>query len=168
MKLALTGTPGTGKSTVADMVDEGFKVLHVNELVREGYNDGLDEKRGCFVADIPGLSIYVKGLKGDVILEGHISHLLPVDIVVVLRASPATLRERLKNRGWSEAKVRENVEAEALDVILVEALDTNKKVYEIDTTNMTPMQVRDSVLEIIKGTDKYGPGGVDFSEEAFL
>ena len=86
----------------------------------------------------------------------------------MLRASPATLRKRLKDRGWREAKVRENVEAEALDIILAEAIDAHKKVYEIDTTNMTPMQVRDAVLEIIKGTDKYGPGDVDFSEEAFL
>jgi adenylate kinase len=168
MKLALTGTPGTGKSTVADLIDEGFKVIHVNDLVREGYNQGLDEERGCLIADIPPLSKFVKGLKGDYILEGHISHLLPADAVVVLRASPSALRGRLKARGWSQAKVRENVEAEALDIILAEALDTHKKVYEIDTTNMTPMQVRDSVLEIIKGTDKYGPGGVDFSEEAFL
>jgi len=168
MKLALTGTPGTGKSTVADMVDFGFTVVHLNDLIKEGYSVGLDEERGCLIADIPGLSGYVKGLKGDVILEGHISHLLPADIVVVLRASPAMLRERIRARGWSDAKVRENVEAEALDVVLVEALEANKKVYEIDTTNRTPMQVRDAVLEIIRGTDKYGPGGVDFSEEAFL
>jgi adenylate kinase len=168
MKLALTGTPGTGKSTVADMVDFGFIVVHLNDLIKEGYNEGLDEERGCLIADIPGLSGYVKSLTGDVILEGHISHLLPADLVVVLRASPSTLRQRLKARGWSPAKIRENAESEALDIILVEALDNNKKVYEIDTTNMTPMQVRDAVLEIIRGTDKYGPGGVDFSEEAFL
>ena len=82
MKLALTGTPGTGKSTVADMVDEGFKVVRINDLVRESYNEGLDEERGCLIADIPGLSGYVKGLKGNVILEGHVSHLLPADIVI--------------------------------------------------------------------------------------
>jgi len=50
----------------------------------------------------------------------------------------------------------------------VEAIETNKKVYEIDTTNMTPMQARDAVLEVIRGTDRFSPGSVDFSEEAFL
>jgi adenylate kinase len=168
MKLALTGTPGTGKSTVADMVDARFRIVHVNELIKDGYSQGLDKERGCLVADISKLSAYVRALKGDAILEGHTSHLLPVNVIVVLRASPKALRERLKSRGWAEAKVRENVEAEALDIILVEALETNKKVYEIDTTNMTPLQVRDAVLEIIAGTDKYVPGNVDFSEEAFI
>ena len=169
MKVALTGTPGTGKSTIADMIDEDFRVVHVNELIKDGYNQGIDEERGgCLIADLPKLSKYVKDLKGGIILEGHTAHLLPVDVIIVLRASPAALRKRLKNRHWSEVKVRENIEAEALDVILVEALGTHKKVYEIDTTDMTPMQARDAVLEAIRGTDKYTPGGVDFSEEAFL
>lgn len=168
MRLALTGTPGTGKSTVADLVDAGFRVVHVNDLIRDGHSAGLDKERGCLIADLPKLSRYVLDLKGDYILEGHVAHLLPVDAVIVLRASPGVLRERLRERGWSAAKVRENVDAEALDLILVEALETDKKVYEIDTTNMSPMQVRDAVLEIIEGTDKYGPGSVDFSEEAFL
>lgn len=168
MKVALTGTPGTGKSTIAELVDAGFKLVHVNELIKEGYNLGSDEERNCLIADIPKLSKYVKALKGDVILEGHTAHLLPVDIIIVLRASPPALRERLRSRGWSDAKIRENIEAEALDIILVEAIETNKKVYEIDTTNMTPMQARDAVLEAIRGTDRYSPGSVDFSEEAFL
>lgn len=168
MKVALTGTPGTGKSTIAELVDAGFKVVHVNDLIKDGYNLGTDEERRCLIADLPKLSKYVKALKGDVILEGHTAHLLPVDTIIVLRASPASLGERLAKRGWSEAKLKENIEAEALDVILVEAMGTNKKVYEIDTTNMSPMQVRDAVLEVIEGTDKYRPGSVDFSEEAFL
>jgi adenylate kinase len=168
MKIALTGTPGTGKSTVAEMVGAGFTIVHVNDLIKEKYNIGLDAGRNSWIADIPGLARYVDQLHGDVILEGHVSHLLPVDMIIVLRASPSVLRERLKARDWSDVKIKENVEAEALDVILCEAVDANKKVYEIDTTNMTPMQVKEAVLEIINGTDKYQVGGVDFSEEAFL
>jgi len=169
MKVALTGTPGTGKSTIADMIDAGFRVVHVNELIKDGYDRGIDEERGgCLIADLPKLAKYVRGLNGDVILEGHTAHLLPVDAIIVLRASPAALRKRLAGRGWSDAKVRENVEAEALDVILAEAVGAGKKVYEIDTTDMTLIEVRDAVLEALRGTDKYTPGGVDFSEEAFL
>lgn len=168
MKIALTGTPGTGKSTIADLIDEGFKVFHVNDLIKDGYNDGVDDEKNCLIADIEKLATFSRGLKGDVILESHVSHLLPADIIIVLRASPTALRKRLEGRGWSEVKVRENVEAEALDIILIESMSLNKKVYEIDTTNMTPMQVRDAVLEIINGTEKYRPGSIDFSEEAFL
>lgn len=168
MKIALTGTPGTGKSTVAEMVDAGYTVLRINDLIKEKYHLGLDRERNSWIADIPRLSRYVKKIMGDVIIEGHVAHLLPVDAVIVLRASPAVLRRRLAQRGWSEEKVRENVEAEALDIILSEAVASHNKVYEIDTTNMTPMQVKEAVLEIIKGTDKYQVGSVDFSEEAFL
>jgi len=75
MKVALTGTPGTGKSTIAGLVGAGFKVVRVNELIKEGYDIGMDEERNCLIADLPKLSGYVKALKGDVILEGHTSHL---------------------------------------------------------------------------------------------
>ncbi len=168
MRIALTGTPGTGKSTVAGILNAGFRVIHLNELIRSGYNEGVDEERGCLIADIEGLSRLVESMEGDIILEGHVSHLLPVDAIVVLRASPGELRQRLKKRGWSDAKISENVEAEALDAILIESVETGRRVYEIDTTGLTPAQVRDALLEIIGGTDRYAPGSVDFSEEAFL
>lgn len=169
MKIAITGTPGTGKTSVASLMEGELTVIHVNSLIMDGYNLGRDESRGgSYIADIDRLAEYVDSIKGDVLLEGHISHLLPVDMVIVLRTAPRKLKERLASRGWSEEKLRENVEAEALDVILVESLEANDKVYEIDTTNMTTMQVKEAVIEIIKGTDKYAPGSIDFSEDVFL
>jgi adenylate kinase len=168
MKVALTGTPGTGKSAVARMVDEGFEVVDLNALVKEGYSLGADPERGSMIADIDRLAEYVEGLSGDYIVEGHVSHFLPVDVVIVLRAAPRVLRERLVERGWSQKKIDENVEAEALDVILVEALEMSGQVHEVDTTGLTLQQVAAAVREIIGGTDKYKPGSVDFSEELFL
>ena len=44
------------------------------------------------------------------------------------------LEMRLKSRGYSEEKIKENIEAEALDVILVEAFEWCKKVFEVNTT----------------------------------
>ncbi len=165
MKIALTGTPGTGKSSAARLVDRGFGIVDINALAREGYSLGTDPERGSLIVDLDRLADYIDRLRGDYIIEGHVAHLLPSDLVVVLRTAPAVLRERLAERGWSPAKVAENVEAEALDVILVEALELNRRVYEIDTTGLTPAETAQAVREIAGGTDKYKPGSVDFSEE---
>ena len=168
MKIALTGTPGTGKSTVARLVNAGFAVIDLNALIKDTYNLGMDEERGSVIADLDGLCHYVEKMQGDVILEGHVSHLLPVDKIIVLRTSPPLLRKRLEDRGWSEAKITENLEAEALDVILMEALEMCDAVYEIDTTVKTREQVAEAIREISAGTDSYKPGSVDFSEAYFL
>ncbi len=165
MIIALTGTPGTGKSTVARLVDAGFGVLDLNALIKERFNLGTDPERGSLIADLDGLSEFVGVLDGDYILEGHVAHFLPSDLVVVLRTAPRVLRGRLAGRGWGEAKIAENVEAEALDVILIEALELNDRVYEVDTTGLSPGEAAEAVREIVGGTDKYKPGSVDFSEE---
>jgi len=164
MRIALTGTPGTGKSTVAQHVDDGFQIVDINALIKDSYNLGVDEQRSSVIADIDRLSKHVRHMQGNVLLEGHVAHLLPVDKVIVLRTYPELLRNRLEQRGWSERKIMENLEAEALDIILVEALDACDAVYEIDTSGKTPEHVAESVREIIAGTDKYPPGMIDFSE----
>jgi len=45
------------------------------------------------------------------------------------------LRGRLQEKGFSENKIRENIEAEILDVILIEAIWLHgNNVYEVDST----------------------------------
>jgi adenylate kinase len=99
-------------------------------------------------------------------LAGHYSHLLSVNLAIVLRCHPKVLAERLRARGWAEGKVRENVEAEAIDAITQEAVARLPFAYEIDTTNSTPGAVAGITLEILQGkTQGREPGHVDWSDE---
>jgi len=168
MRIALTGTPGTGKTTVAELLP--FRVIDINALTRdEGLSIGTDPERGCLIADVDLLAKRVEELapEGDeelVILEGHFSHQLASE-AIVLRTRPSFLRERLARRGYPEKKVRENLEAEALDVILVEAMEWCDRVSEIDATGRSPREVADLVVGILRREIEMPPGKIDWTGE---
>ncbi len=164
MQIALTGTPGTGKTTVAALL--AYRILDINSLVRGGMNLGLDPERGCLEADMDALAGHLASLdfSETTILEGHFSHHF-ADWAIVLRLSPSALRPRLEARRYSQAKIRENLEAEALDVILVEAVEMCRRVDEIDTTGKSAEEVARTVEDIIEGRLHLPPGNVDWLEE---
>jgi adenylate kinase len=155
MLIAITGTPGCGKTSVSEVLkDRGYSVKSVDILAEKadcivGYDKEMESKE----IDLEKLNEYVKKhLKdGDKILEGHLSHLLSVDLVIILRCDPLVLRQRLNEKGWNEAKIKENVEAEILDVIKVEAYEENHNIHEINTTYKKPLDVADDIESIFKG-----------------
>lgn len=168
--LSITGTPGTGKSSVgASLASKGRTVVELGDLVREHHlYAGMDEERGSLEVDPEELSERIPSLlpDGEVILVGHLSHYVDPDLVLVLRCRPSVLRKRLEARDWPPAKVQENVEAEALDVILVEAVESGRETVELDTTELTTEQAVASVEEILAGErKKYEVGHVDWSQE---
>ncbi len=142
-------------------------VVHVNDLVEKfGASVGYDRKRKTKEVDVGKLSRSVSKMDGDMILEGHFSHMLRPDVAIVLRCSPKVLEKRLRKKGWDESKIRENVEAEAVDVVLIEAVENVPEVLEIDTTDMKPGQVAKAIDSIVAGErQKYRVGNVDWSEE---
>lgn len=144
-------------------------MLELNSLIHEkSLLSGYDQERETFEVDISELRDSLPEIDPDekVILEGHMSHLMPVEVAIVLRCRPSILEKRLRTRGYSDRKIRENMEAEVCDVILIEALDELDRVFEIDTTDMPPEKIADAVEEILGGkTTKYLPGHIDWSEE---
>lgn len=139
MRVALTGTPGVGKTTVAALAaKDGWTVVDVKAWAKEeGCVVGFDEDDQAAVIDIERLSGLVPK-RGRLLFEGHLSHLLPVDVAWVVRCDPEVLRPRLAARGYPAGKVAENLEAEALDLILQEALEAVPRVVQRDGTRRSP------------------------------
>ena len=154
LRVAVTGTPGAGKSTatarLAERVDAGeyadrsvdelegvalepgrVDVAHLNDAIEsETLYDDVDEERDSVVVDLDALAAwvdeYVAGTDADVVvLDSHLAHHLDVDSVAVLRCHPETLEARLRERGEPDAKAVENAESEALDVVLGQSVDAH-------------------------------------------
>jgi len=142
----------------------GYEYISIREFAVE---KGIGEKAGDEIEiDVDELAEkMVEEFKGkNVVIDGHLSHFVPSDVVIVLRAHPRLVAERLKDRGYSRKKLAENVEAELIDVILVEALEENERVIEVDTTGKTPEEVVDEIIDLIERGVKKRVGIVDWSD----
>ncbi|MEK6976035.1 MAG: adenylate kinase family protein [Candidatus Thermoplasmatota archaeon] len=141
VRIALTGTPGVGKTSLAKVAAEhGWRVVDVKAWARaEGCIAGHDAEDEADAIDVEALAERVPADDGsNVLYEGHLSHFLDLDEAWVVRCDPAVLRGRLVARGYRPAKVVENLEAEALDIILQEALDVVPRVIQRDGTRRRP------------------------------
>ena len=161
MRIAVTGTPGCGKTTLcALLAARGEVVVSVADLAsRHDAVAGRDDQDEADVIDIDALRVALAARMGDaggaptgdatvdallppvLFIDGHLAHLLPVHRIWVLRCSPDVIRQRLEARGYNTAKVRENVEAEAMDLILQEALDQGVAVVQRDGTRRSPAEL---------------------------
>ena len=168
MLIAITGTPGTGKASACAILDaRGYAVVDLAEIARrEGFIIGRDEKRQTEEVDVVALREHLRISAKVAFLKGHYSHQMEVNLAIILRCRPSVLRARLERRGWPPQKVRENVEAEAIDVILQEAVDRLPFVFEVDTTNATAEETAEAILAILQGKTKgHEPGSVDWASE---
>lgn len=165
MRVAVTGTPGVGKTTATESLSTDLDVLQLNDLVREaGLTEGTDEARGSLVVDLEAVSARLEGHE-DLLVESHVAHHLDVDRAIVLRCRPDVLEGRLLDRGEGETKAAENAEAEALDVILAETVERHgvDATYEIDTTDRSVEAVRSDVEAVLAGDRRPSAGTVDFT-----
>ena len=173
--ILITGTPGTGKSTVSKLLSVELRGEHVEltRLVNEaGFSQGWDRTRSTTIADLKALRLALANIIGaaskPVIVDGHYSpEVVPRDkvtLTVVLRRAPWVLREKLKARGYGARKIQENVEAELLGTCLVEALAAQDpdKVREIDTTGTTPDETVKVITATIDGEAKCRHGTIDW------
>jgi adenylate kinase len=143
--VGISGTPGTGKKTVAPKVAKllGLSaVVSINSLAPKGATE-VDPKQIR--------SALMKSKPQRVALFGHLlPHVLykrEAAFVAVLRCDPSALKARLTERGYSSEKVTENVEAELIGVVLFECVERYGAalVREYDTTSAGPEAVAKAI-----------------------
>jgi adenylate kinase len=148
--ICVSGTPGTGKTTIAKLLSKKFKLkyIDVNSIISKfNLSHGYDKKRDCKIIDIKKLNLVLidkirefKSYKNSkfkgLVIDSHLSHYLPVhmvDLVVITKCSLQELKKRLEKRVYSETKIRENLDAEIFDTCRVEALEKGHNVKVIWT-----------------------------------
>jgi len=159
--ILISGTPGTGKTTIAREVAKhiSYNFIDLGKLAEnEHIYLEVDGERSTKIIDERKLAKRVEkeiaANKGKLVISSHYAEIVNpklVDKVVVLRTHPDKLRERLSGRSWSDKKIKENLQAEILGVCSFNALREygKERVYEIDTTSLTPNQTLKIALEII-------------------
>lgn len=161
--IMMTGTTGTGKTTVSKLVAGSLGGIHIDcgkFAVREGLTVRYDRTCQSYIVDLKRLSSRIKktieGFDTVLILEGHLVPLIAGCLpskVLVLRIDPGLLRHRLERRGYQPKKVAENVAAELLDVCFRDAVERfgTSRTFEVDASKKTPAQVASSISRILKG-----------------
>eukprot|EP00941_MAST-03F_sp_MAST-3F-sp1_P001384 g1384.t1 len=137
--ILITGTPGTGKTSVSELLAEytGFSHVNIGTMVKEqSFHAGRDERFDSYIIDEDAEDKILDALEdpianGGVIIDHHSCEFFPkrfFNLIIVLRANNTILYDRLKKRGYSDVKITENVECEIMQVVLDEA----KSSYDVE------------------------------------
>jgi len=158
--IVITGTPGTGKTTHAELLAAQAPVplrhINVSEFVKEeGLHEGFDEEWQTYTVDEDKLLDELEPLAsaGGLILDWHTCDAFPerwVDLVVVLKCNHTLLWERLEARGYPLKKIQENNEAEIMQVVAEEARESYAAEIVVELTSESTEDLEANVTRIVQ------------------
>ena len=108
MIIAVSGTPGTGKTTLAKALAKklNYKYHDVKRLISlNKISEGYDKQRKCNIVDLKKLGKILKAKAKkypNSIFDSHLSHYFPADLVIITKCNLKTLETRLKKRKYSK------------------------------------------------------------------
>jgi adenylate kinase len=184
--IIISGTPGCGKTSVARELSNLItgEIISLNELaISENFSFDYDEDRKTVIVDfkifLPYVLKKIKDLKKEklphIIIESHFSDVIPnkyIDYAFILRCNPDELINRLKKKNYNSKKINENIQAEILGNCTNYFIEknTNKPLFEIDTSNLSTEAVANVIEEIINGKqegNEYSIGKIDWLKKLY-
>ena len=154
--IIVSGSVGTGKTTLSKKLSKvlDYKYLNVSKLIKDKkLSDGYDPENKCEIVDVKKLNkVLIEIIKKskNLIIDSHLSHYLPkkyVDLCIVTTCDISILRDRLKKRKYSANKIKDNVEAEIFDTIVIEA---KEKKYNLLVVNTSEGYKLKDIVAVIK------------------
>mmetsp|Transcript_22224 Transcript_22224/g.68446 ORF Transcript_22224/g.68446 Transcript_22224/m.68446 type:complete len:168 (-) Transcript_22224:441-944(-) len=155
--ILITGTPGSGKTTLCEVLAAATGMEHVNvgDVVRtEACHEGKDEEFDSYILDEDKLLGVLEPRleQGNVMLDFHSCDVFPaelLDLVLVLRVSTENLFDRLTARGYHQRKINENMECEIMQVVLEDAREAfpAEMVHVVENNNVDEMEANGARVE---------------------
>merc|ERR1712086_465254 len=165
--ILITGTPGTGKSSTAELAAAmtGLQHIDVSKMVVEkGLHEGYDEEFQTHLIDDDKVVDELEEItsEGGTIIDTHsLLDYMPerwFDLCVVLRTKNEVLYPRLEARGYSDKKIQENVECEIMEVVAEEARESYKQEIYVEFDSNTADEMELNADKLKEWIDNWQPG----------
>ena len=157
MKIVITGNPGVGKHTIAELFikqDSSYRIFDISKFaIEKGFGEQMDDSIEIDTAKIKN-EINRLDLEKSII----VGHLAPyvldesnIDLAIILRKNPYDLLEIYNKRNYKKLKIKENAGSEILGIIANDSITSfgKEKSFEIDATNKTPEIILEEIHKII-------------------
>ena len=164
VNLVITGNPGVGKHTIADLFvkhDSSYQIFDINKFAIEKEfgeqgNEGIEVDTIKLKDEIQKLNLDKSLIVGH--LAPYVLDKSNIDFAIILRKNPYDLIEIYKKRKYQESKIKENAGSEILGVVANDSITSfgKEKSFEIDATNKTPEMILEKIYNIMnnrKGSD---------------
>lgn len=150
MKILITGSVASGKTCIAKELakEMNLSYIDVKELIKNNplAIDGKED--GELIINENLKKILQKELPKNCVYETHLIEYCPkADIYVILRAKPSILKKRMQKRGYSNKKIKENIEVEILDYFT--QIIKSKNCIEFDSSKSSAKNNAQKIKELI-------------------
>ena len=161
VNLVITGNPGVGKHTIADLFvkqNSSYQIFDINKFaIEKGLGEQTDD----------GIEVDTKKLKNEIqklnleksLIVGHLAPYVldesNIEFVIILRKNPYELIKIYEKRKYQNPKIKENSGSEVLGVIANDSITSfgKKKSFEVDATDKTPEIILKRIQDIINNQE---------------
>ena len=161
VNLVITGNPGVGKHTIADLFvkqNSSYQIFDINKFaIEKGLGEQTDD----------GIEVDTKKLKNEIqklnleklLIVGHLAPYVldesNIGFVIILRKNPYELIKIYEKRKYQNPKIKENSGSEVLGVIANDSITSfgKKKSFEVDATDKTPEIILKRIQDIMNNQE---------------